>query len=82
MLRIYQSGSVAAAKSYYTKSLVPGDYYLGQDMTGTWHGKTAAMLGLSGKVEEQDFVSLCENRRPGNATAGGEQLNPCNREKS
>ncbi|MCB1098953.1 MAG: relaxase domain-containing protein [Verrucomicrobiae bacterium] len=76
MLRIHQSESVAAAKSYYANALKPGDYFIGQDLPGTWHGKTAAMLGLSGEVNKEQFMAMCENRRPDD----GGQLNPCDRE--
>lgn len=37
---------------------------LPESMPGSWGGKGAAMLGLSGKVKKEDFVALCENRKP------------------
>ncbi len=64
MLRITTSKNSAAAKSYYAKS---GDYYaLGQggDYVGTWQGRFAATLGLSGRARMEDFHSLCDNRHP------------------
>ena len=66
------SGSVAAAKSYYTKGLGQDDYYAGQELPGVWHGKVAERLGLSGEVEKEDFHALCDNIRPDT----GEKLNP------
>lgn len=61
MLRIYQQTSVDAAKSYYSTA----DYYSQGDQTiGRWGGKGAAMLGLAGTIEQQDWDALCENRHP------------------
>jgi conjugative relaxase-like TrwC/TraI family protein len=63
MLRIFQTQSVDAAKSYYANGLREGDYY-SEEGKGLWSGKTAAMLGLSGEVEREQFEALCENRHP------------------
>lgn len=63
MLRIFQSQSVDAAKSYYASGLREGDYY-SEEGKGLWSGKAAVMLGLSGEVEREQFEALCENRRP------------------
>lgn len=59
MLRINASSH---AQSYYTT----GDYYLGEkhELAGTWHGKGAARLGLSGEVTEQQWGALCKNTHP------------------
>ncbi len=40
-------------------------------MAGSWGGKGAEMLGLSGAIERDDFHRLCENRTP-----EGEKLTP------
>lgn len=64
MLRIHQSENSAAAKSYYTQGLSKGDYY-SQELPGVWGGKAAGMLGLQGIVQQEDFNSLVENRKPG-----------------
>jgi conjugative relaxase-like TrwC/TraI family protein len=65
MLRITESESSAAAKSYFGGSLRRGDYYLeGQEIAGNWGGKAAKMLGLSGPVKEAEFCAMLENIRP------------------
>ena len=71
MLRIFQTRSVEAAKSYYARGLREGDYY-SQEGQGIWHGKAAEALGLSGVVNHGQFDAMCDNRRPDN----GEKLNP------
>lgn len=75
MLRIHQSSSVEAAKSYYTAELSCaslGDYYGLGNSAAVWGGKSAVILGLSGEVNKDDFHILCDNRRPDT----GEKLNP------
>ena len=72
MLRIHQSRSIAAAKSYFVEGLERGDYYTGQELPGIWQGKAATMLGLEGEVQAADFHALCDNVRP---DTGG-KLNP------
>jgi len=67
MIRISQQDSAAAAKSYYSKA----DYYSqGQELVGSWGGKGADRLGLSGTVDQQSFERLCDNLHP----KTGEQL--------
>jgi conjugative relaxase-like TrwC/TraI family protein len=67
MLRMIQCRAAEAAKSYYSRS----DYFdEGQEQVGSWGGKLAARLGLSGKVEKRDFERLCDNLHP----ATGEPL--------
>src|SRR5271163_3685698 len=61
MIRISQQVSAAAAKSYYSKA----DYYSeGQELVGSWGGKGAARLGLSGTVDKFSFERLCDNLNP------------------
>ena len=61
MLRIVQNASSAGAKAYFSSA----DYYReGQELLGSWHGKGAARLGLSGTVEKADWDALCDNRDP------------------
>lgn len=63
MLRITPNSSEAGAKAYYTEGLARADYYVkGQEVAGSWGGKSAAMLGLSGPVSRDAFFALCENR--------------------
>src|ERR1043165_9916469 len=61
MLRIVQNRHSSGAKSYYSTA----DYYSeGQELTGTWHGRGAARLGLAGEVEKASWDALCDNRHP------------------
>lgn len=61
MLRINQNSHAAGAKSYYTTA----DYYTeGQELTGRWRGRGAALLGLTGEVRRKDWDALCDNRHP------------------
>ena len=51
------------AERYYTKS--DGGYYLGQDELHTeWGGKGAALLGLSGQPEFEQFQRLIHGLDP------------------
>ena len=78
MLRITQSSSSAAAKSYYVSSLDREDYYSdGQEIIGAWGGKLTEKLGLSGQVARDAFNKLCDNLNP----TTGEQLTARNNEK-
>ena len=66
MIRISQQDSAAAAKSYYSKA----DYYSeGQELVGSWGGKGADRLGLSGTVDKDSFERLCDNLDPTNRRA-------------
>lgn len=61
MIRITQQDSAKAAKSYYATA----DYYSeGQELVGSWGGKGAARLGLSGTVDKFSFERLCDNLDP------------------
>jgi conjugative relaxase-like TrwC/TraI family protein len=65
MLRMVESKSADAAKSYYAEGLAREDYYSeGQEVVGEWGGRGAAMLGLRGRVDREGFAALCENRLP------------------
>lgn len=62
MLRMIQNSSVAGAMSYYTTA----DYYTeGQELEGIWRGEGADRLGLQGKVDQESWNALCDNRHPG-----------------
>ncbi|MEI8194277.1 MAG: MobF family relaxase [Phycisphaerae bacterium] len=65
MLRITASTSAGQAKSYYTEGFSKDDYYTeGQDIIGKWGGKGAELLGLSGQVDREAFMALCDNLHP------------------
>jgi conjugative relaxase-like TrwC/TraI family protein len=79
MLRITPSTSASGAKKYFTESLTRDDtsyYHEGQELAGTWGGKGAQMLGLSGEVSQKDYFALCDNEHP----ETGERLTPRNKE--
>jgi conjugative relaxase-like TrwC/TraI family protein len=53
------------AKGYFEEHLSVGDYYAEyQRVQGEWLGQGAALLGLSGKVTRDQFLTLCENQHP------------------
>jgi len=61
MIRISQQNSAAGAKRYYATA----DYYSeGQELVGSWGGKGADRLGLSGVVDKNSFERLCDNLHP------------------
>lgn len=73
MLRVVGHKSAAAAQQYYTEGLKREDYYTkGQEVPGFWHGKAAELLGLEGKVKQEEFTALVENRHP----VTGKRLTP------
>src|ERR1700686_4065685 len=63
MIRITKSHSAIEAEKYFDLALKTSDYYAKEQ--GSWGGKGAERLGLKGKVERKDFVSLDENKVPG-----------------
>src|SRR6266700_8268187 len=61
MIRVSQQNSAAGAKRYYAVA----DYYSeGQELVGSWGGKGASRLGLSGTVDKFSFERLCDNLDP------------------
>ncbi|MCX7392563.1 MAG: relaxase domain-containing protein [Planctomycetales bacterium] len=61
MIRITQQNSADGAKRYYATA----DYYSeGQELVGSWGGKAAERLGLSGTVDKASFERLCDNLDP------------------
>src|SRR6202795_276620 len=61
MIRITQQDNAGAAKKYYSTA----DYYSeGQEIGGSWGGKGASRLGLSGTVDKFSFERLCDNLHP------------------
>jgi len=61
MIRVSQQDSASGAKRYYATA----DYYSeGQELVGSWGGKGAERLGLSGTVDKFSFERLCDNYDP------------------
>src|SRR5579864_4732544 len=61
MIRITQQDSASGAKRYYATA----DYYSeGQELVGSWGGKGANRLSLSGVVDKGSFELLCDNLDP------------------
>lgn len=65
MIRMIQSMSSGAAKSYFSDSLIKADYYINdQELKGTFHGKMMPRLGLAHDATKEQFFDLCENKNP------------------
>ncbi len=59
---------VVQATDYFRDEYTRGDYYTGDRSgeAGTWRGRGAERLGLTGRgIEREDFVALLEGRSPG-----------------
>ncbi len=66
MLMATQGTNVTATRQYFENVLTQGDYYLGQEVGGRWHGQGAELLGL-GKgttVTREQFASLLAGKHP------------------
>src|SRR5260370_22628652 len=71
MLTVTQSVSAQGATLYFDEAWARGDYCAQQDRSiGTWAGKAALQLALSGQVQREDFIALALNADPGS----GERL--------
>ena len=66
MLIATQATSVAGTQKYFEQVLSRGDYYLGQEVTGHWHGKGVEILGLERdrEVTKEQFSRLLEGKHP------------------
>jgi conjugative relaxase-like TrwC/TraI family protein len=66
MLIATQGKSVAGTQKYFEQVLTRGDYYLGQEVAGQWHGKGADILGLGqgSNVTKEQFNHLLEGKHP------------------
>ncbi len=66
MLIATQATSVSGTQKYFEQVLTRGDYYLGQEVAGQWHGKGAEILGLEygSNVTKEQFSNLLQGRHP------------------
>ncbi|MEO9592768.1 MobF family relaxase, partial [Rhodopirellula bahusiensis] len=66
MLIATQSKNIAATRQYFDQVLTQGDYYLGQEINGQWHGKGAETLGLGRgtDVTKDQFSALLQGQHP------------------
>ncbi|MCO8122892.1 relaxase domain-containing protein [Stieleria sp. TO1_6] len=72
MLIATQSKNIAATRQYFDQVLTQGDYYLGTEVNGQWHGKGADRLGLEvgSDVTKEQFAALLAGQHP----SSGKQL--------
>ncbi len=70
MLIATQGKNVAATRQYFDQVLTQGDYYLGQEINGQWHGRGADLLGLGrgNDVTKQQFAALLQGKHPVNGS--------------
>lgn len=66
MLIATQGKCVNATLQYFEKVLSQGDYYLGQEVSGQWHGRGAESLGLGrgSDVTKEQFAALLHGQHP------------------
>lgn len=66
MIFISHRSSAKEAKDYFTEHLSRSDYYAkdAAEVAGIWHGLGAELLGLEGRVKQDDFFALCDNMNP------------------
>ena len=66
MLIATQGKNVAATLQYFETVLTQGDYYLGQEVGGHWHGRGAETLGLGQQTEvtKEQFSALLQGVHP------------------
>ena len=68
--------NLSNAKEYFREHLGAGDYYSeGQKIAGEWIGQGAEKLGLTGVVDEEAFIALCEGKHPETGQRLGQRLN-------
>lgn len=66
MLIATQGKNVASTRQYFESVLTQGDYYLGQEVAGQWHGRGTNVLGLSigSNVTRDQFAALLAGQHP------------------
>jgi len=66
MLIATQATSIEGTAKYFDTVLTQGDYYTGAEISGTWNGKGADLLGLGAgtEVTKEQFKSLLAGKHP------------------
>ena len=66
MLTATQAKSVIATQHYFEEALSRGDYYTDHEVSGSWHGKGAELLGIAegSAVSKEQFDQLLSGRHP------------------
>lgn len=66
MIRATPVTSIEGAESYFNNSLTQGDYYLGTETNGNWHGKATEVLGFEAgsPVTKEQFQALLRGLHP------------------
>ncbi|GAB5404402.1 MAG: hypothetical protein Aurels2KO_26330 [Aureliella sp.] len=66
MLIATQGKNVDATLKYFEEVLTQGDYYMGQEIGGQWHGRGADILGLGrgSDVTKEQFAALLHGKHP------------------
>ncbi len=66
MLIATQAQSIEGTEKYFDTVLTQGDYYTGQEISGTWNGKGADLLGLGvgSQVTKEQFKALLAGYHP------------------
>ncbi|MEZ6136993.1 MAG: MobF family relaxase [Pirellulaceae bacterium] len=66
MLIATQSQNITGTRKYFEQVLTQGDYYLGQEIAGQWHGKGAELfgLGVGVRVTKEQFNNLLKGQHP------------------
>ena len=73
--------NLSNAKEYFREHLGAGDYYSeGQKIEGAWIGQGAERLGLTGVVNEEAFIALCEGKHPETGQRLGQRMNSIRQE--
>lgn len=76
MLIATQAKSIEGTLKYFETVLTVGDYYTGQEVSGTWNGKGAEILGLGvgSNVTKAQFQSLLQGQHPINGKKLAQRL--------
>ena len=66
MLYATQAKNIEGTEKYFDTVLTQGDYYTGQEINGSWHGKAAELLGVEEgtDVTKESFRNLLRGLHP------------------